>query len=190
MEPWEIELQKQLQDSKPETPKVEINKPEEKIIENVLPTQNIIVDSSNNSSLPFFILLIILTIATLFVYDFKTGGKLRSWTLSHFSNKNEIIEKVENKKPVENDSLKMKEEFEKFVAAHKGQLDALQNKVGSIRDKVMLMGLLLNENFNIVKQNEDKDEMVFFNTDWTLNKMPTHIDLSDEDKEYLKKYVK
>jgi hypothetical protein len=48
------------------------------------------------------------------------------------------------------------------------------------------MGLWLNENFNIIKQNEDKDEMVFFNSDWTLNKMPSHIDLSDEIKEYLK----
>ena len=190
MEPWEIELQNQLQDSKPEAPKSETVKQEEKKPENIdMPVQEIKVEDSS-SSLSFLILLIILTIAMLFVYDHKTGGKLREWTLSHFSNKNEVIEKVENKKLIENDSSKMKEEFDKFVASHKGQLDALQNKVGSIRDKVMLMGLLLNENFNIIKQNEDKDEMVFFNSDWTLNKMPTHIDLSDEDKEYLKKYVK
>ena len=53
----------------------------------------------------------------------------------------------------------------------------------------MLMGLLLNENFNIIKQDESKDEMVFFNSDWTLNKMPSHIELSDEDRDYLRKYV-
>ena len=190
MEPWEIELQGQLQDLKPETPKIEVNKQKEKIVEAVLSPQETKVENSESNSLSFIILLVMLTVATLLVYDYKIGGKLRLWTLSHFSNKTEVVEKVENKKPVESDSSKMKEEFDKFVAAHKGQLDALQNKVGSIRDKVMLMGLLLNENFNIIKQNEDKDEMVFFNSDWTLNKMPTHIDLSDEDKEYLKKYVK
>ena len=167
-----------------------VNKQKEKIVEAVLSPQETKVENSESNSLSFIILLVMLTVATLLVYDYKIGGKLRLWTLSHFSNKTEVVEKVENKKPVESDSSKMKEEFDKFVAAHKGQLDALQNKVGSIRDKVMLMGLLLNENFNIIKQNEDKDEMVFFNSDWTLNKMPTHIDLSDEDKEYLKKYVK
>lgn len=190
MEPWEIELQNQLQDSKTEAPKPEIMKQEEKQIEIVeVPAQDTKVEDSGNS-LSFLIMFMILTVAMLFVYDHKTGGKIKDWILSHFSNKTEVVEKVENKKTLENDNSKMKEEFDKFVATHKGQLDALQNKVGSIRDKVMLMGLLLNENFNIIKQNEDKDEMVFFNSDWTLNKMPSHIDLSDEDKEYLKKYVK
>jgi hypothetical protein len=134
--------------------------------------------------------IVILFIATLFVYDNKTGGKLKTWVSSHFSNKIEKVEKIDNKKTNDSDLFKLRSDFEKFTNENKSQLDALTNKVGSIRDKVMLMGLLLNENFNIIKQGENKEEMVFFNRDWTLDKMPTHIELSDEDREYLKKYIK
>jgi hypothetical protein len=133
---------------------------------------------------------VILFVATLFVYDHKTGGKLKNWVLSHFSNRIEKVEKIDNKKPNDSDLIKLRSDFEKFTSENKTQLDALTNKVGSTRDKVMLMGLLLNENFNIVKQGENKEEMVFFNRDWTLDRMPTHIELSDEDREYLKKYIK
>jgi hypothetical protein len=43
--------------------------------------------------------------------------------LSHFSNKTEVVEKVDKQKAARNDNSKMKEEFDKFVATHKGQLD-------------------------------------------------------------------
>ena len=136
----------------------------------------------------FFVLLLILSAVTVFAYDHKTGGKVRSWVGSHFSSADEVA-KVEAKKKPEVEEARLKDEFDKFVASNKSQIEALQSKVGSIRDKVMLMGLLLNENFNIIKQDESKDEMVFFNSDWTLNKMPSHIELSDEDRDYLRKYV-
>lgn len=190
LEQWEIELQNQLHDSikQNEVPEVQ-QKQSEPVIDNAEPqiTSEPTVESS--SSIPFLVLLVILSIVMLYLYDAKSGGKIKDWVASHFSSKSAPIEKVEEKK-VEIDINKYKEMYEKLSSEQKNQLEALQNKVGTLRDKVMLMGLLLNENFNIIKQNENKEEMVFFNRDWTLDKMPTHIDLSDEDKEYLKKYIK
>lgn len=185
LEQWEIELQNQLHDSveKLKSPEVhqevQENEPE-------IPKNTIKESQDTGSSIPFMILLMILSIVMLYFYDNKTGGKVRDWIGSHFSSKNE----VEKQEKQEFDLSKYKEMYEKLSSEQRSQLDALQNKVSSLRDKVMLMGLLLNENFNILKQDENKDEMVFFNRDWTLDKLPSHIDLSDEDKEYLKKYVK
>ena len=194
MEPWELELQDQIRDSKniagseppAQTPgpvSSEVPPPAPAPAPSDAPSP-----TDRGSSLVFFALLLILGAVTFFVYDHKTGGKARAWIASHFSSADQA-ERVEPRKKVEPEESRLREEFEKFVASNKSQLDALQSKVGSIRDKVMLMGLLLNENFNILKQDESKEEMVFFNSDWTLNKMPTHIDLSDEDREYLRKYV-
>jgi len=53
-----------------------------------------------------------------------------------------------------------------------------------------LMGLLLNENFMIVRNNYNKGHLIFFNRDWTLDQMPHYLELTDDDKEYLKKFVK
>ena len=188
LEDWEVELKNQFQNNSSTnepTPVPNTAQSEESVPQ---PSPETVVTSQDNSnSLPFFILLIILTAAIIYVYDNKTGGKFGDWISSHFSNK-PVIEKVENKK-VEVEQPKSKPEPQ-FNVEQKAQLDALQAKVGTLRDKVMLMGLLLNENFNIIKQNDNKDDMVFFNRDWTLDKMPSHIELSDEDKEYLQKYIK
>jgi hypothetical protein len=198
LEQWEIDLQNQLQRIEPDVIKTIPEVQSEVVVPNIPtstpkdPEDNVSAPISNDksSTMQFLLLLVILFVATLFVYDHKTGGKLKTWVLSHFSNRIEKVEKIDNKKPNDSDLIKLRSDFEKFTSENKTQLDALTNKVGSTRDKVMLMGLLLNENFNIVKQGENKEEMVFFNRDWTLDRMPTHIELSDEDREYLKKYIK
>jgi hypothetical protein len=198
LEQWEIDLQNQLRRIEPDVTKPMPEIKSEVVIPNIS-TPNLEepkdtvpapISNGNSGTMQFLLLFVILFIATLFVYDNKTGGKLKTWVSSHFSNKIEKVEKIDNKKTNDSDLFKLRSDFEKFTNENKSQLDALTNKVGSIRDKVMLMGLLLNENFNIIKQGENKEEMVFFNRDWTLDKMPTHIELSDEDREYLKKYIK
>lgn len=186
LEEWEIELQNQLHDSTEKLKDYEPQKEEPIPSPIEAPKKQENHSEEKSSTMPFMALLLILTVIMLYLYDNKTGGKVKEWVSSHFSSKNEIV-KIEKE---ENDVAKYKEMYEKLSSEQRSQIDALQNKVASLRDKVMLMGLLLNENFNIIKQNENKDEMVFFNRDWTLDKLPSHIDLSDEDKEYLKKYVK
>lgn len=185
MEPWELELQDQIRDSKSAAPEPLPKNDPAPILEKAKEPS---APAEGGGSIVFFTLLVILAAVTVLVYDHKTGGKFRSWMASHFSSADQV-EKVEPKRKNEADESRLRDEFDKFVASNKSQIEALQSRVGSIRDKVMLMGLLLNENFNIIKQDESKDEMVFFNSDWTLNKMPTHIDLSDEDRDYLRKYV-
>ena len=50
--------------------------------------------------------------------------------------------------------------------------------------------LLLNENFSMIMKGADASDFIFFNRDWTLDRMPKYIELTEDDKEYLKKFVR
>jgi hypothetical protein len=52
------------------------------------------------------------------------------------------------------------------------------------------MGLLLNENFTMIMNGKDASDFVFFNRDWTLDRMPKYIEMTEDDKEYLKKFIR
>lgn len=57
-------------------------------------------------------------------------------------------------------------------------------------DAVILLSIINNNNSFVLKNNYPKSELIFLNSDWTINKMPTAVQLDDEDKEFLKKFIR
>lgn len=57
-------------------------------------------------------------------------------------------------------------------------------------DKITLLAILQNNNSCVIKNNLPKTDLIFVNADWTINKMPTAINLDEEDKKFLENYVK
>jgi hypothetical protein len=190
IEAWEIELKKQF-----ETNDVKIIEDvvEEKKYENTIEESKIIHSPVNsnedNSTLFFLAMLIILGISILFVYDYKTGGNIKKWMTSAFVSKH--IEKIDKEEITEDAEVaKLRTDLEKYKSENKSNIDALSAKINTNANKIGLMGLLLNENFSMIMKGEKSNDFVFFNRDWTLDRMPRYIDLTEDDKEYLKKYVK
>jgi hypothetical protein len=182
MEDWEKELRDQFGD---------LPSPSEKILPKVEEKTNVpLVSSSNSESSPwmFFVLLIGLGILSIWLYDNKTNGSIKSLLMSTFHNKQEPTEKKEQLKEI--DVQKLKAELEKFKEENKTSLDAIQAKLSGNSTKIGLMGLLLNENFSMIMKGADPSDFVFFNRDWTLDREPKYIELTEEDKEYLKKLVR
>ena len=66
----------------------------------------------------------------------------------------------------------------------------MQAKLNINSTKIGLMGLLLNENFTMIMRGADSNDFIFFNRDWTLDREPKYIELTEDDKEYLKKLVR
>jgi hypothetical protein len=57
-------------------------------------------------------------------------------------------------------------------------------------DRTILLSIVGNNNSYVLKNNYPKSELIFLNSDWTINKMPTVLNLDEADKEFLKQFVK
>ena len=164
-----------VQEPKVEEPKVEIKPVDDK--------------SKDSGTWLFLVLFLILGITIVWIYDDKTGGKIKSSIMSTFHSK-------ENVQPKEKELIsdaevgKLKNELEKFRSENKTAIDAIQAKLNSNSSKIGLMGLLLNENFTMIMNGKDASDFIFFNRDWTLDRMPKYIEMTEDDKEYLKKFIR
>ena len=69
------------------------------------------------------------------------------------------------------------------VAMHQDVLNKLESKTQDNKEKIGLIGVLFNENTLVIRNAHDKDHLIFFNRDWTIDRMPQHLKLNDEDKE-------
>lgn len=57
-------------------------------------------------------------------------------------------------------------------------------------NKITLMGMVLNNNTYILKNDYPAQDMVFINPDWTLSQFPKYLDLDESSKQLLKRYVR
>lgn len=167
LEQWEIDLRKQLEGkSDGYINNISIKAPQ--------PKQN-----KQSDVLPLFIVLMLLGCTTLFLINQQNNGSLKEWVLSKFKS----VEKTDEKTEL---LLKLIDNSKSVDS----RLDKLSNKITINEDKITVIGMLLNENFAILKHKQDQSDFILLNRDWTLNKMPKYLSLSDSDKEYLQKYVK
>lgn len=133
--------------------------------------------SVKNNTNFFAACLIVLTFLILFVYDHKTGA-IQQW-----------LETVSNKSHDDIENLKnIVSQHQVELEGQQQSLEKLQARTKNNTEKINLSGILMNENFTIIRNEADRKQLIFFNRDWTIDKMPQHLSLSDEDKEYLQKY--
>jgi hypothetical protein len=134
------------------------------------------------------VLLVIIGLATILVYDNKTGNHFKNWIFSSFQTKQSVS--VVKEETFDPELVKLKSDIDKFKLENKSSLDAINAKLNVNSSKIGLMGLLLNENFSMIMKGADASDFIFFNRDWTLDRMPKYIELTEDDKEYLKKFVR
>jgi hypothetical protein len=164
-----------VQEPKVEEPKVKIKPVDDK--------------SKDSGTWLFLVLFLILGITIVWIYDDKTGGKIKSSIMSTFHSKENV--QPEEKELISDAEVgKLKNELEKFRSENKTAIDAIQAKLNSNSSKIGLMGLLLNENFTMIMNGKDASDFIFFNRDWTLDRMPKYIEMTEDDKEYLKKFIR
>ena len=187
LEKWEIDLRKQLEgkiSTKTQTW-------EDDLIKEIQPLPQTVKKSQDNNTVFMLVLLVVLGIAMLYAYDSKSGGKLQSLIVSSFVTQSESTQPIINlPKSHDAEIAALRSDLQKLNDDNKTKLDAIASKVTYDSERLNLIGILLNENFLIVRNNQNKGHLIFFNRDWTLDQMPRYMQISDADKEYLNKFVK
>lgn len=194
LEQWEIDLRQQLEGDNPMNNPTNKQSWEDIISGEMLSKKSEKTNSENNTML-MMALLFLLGLALLFAYDAKSEGKVQSLLFGKPSDDSNVDVKVSlpivnSPKIQEDDIASLRADFQKWSVENAEKNDKLTNKVQWNHDRLALMGMLLNENFSIIHNNYDKDQLVFFNRNWTFNHMPKYIELTDSDKEYLRKFEK
>jgi len=206
LEPWEIELQKNIEKiSDVSAPQVAQPSAvsEIPVVTGEQPKNNQNSQQNTNGSWMFLVLFVILSSAIVYVYNDKSNGKLKQWISSTFKysadnkktdkyNDEDFVAPKLQPKIEENSAPKKEEPKNESVSPKVEQntkLEELAKKLDITSNRVILMGMLLNENFNMLEQNV-QDNFMYFNADWTLDRMPRYLQLSESDIEYLRKYTK
>lgn len=57
-------------------------------------------------------------------------------------------------------------------------------------DRITLLATVNNHNLVVMQQNLPKTELIFLNSDWTINRMPNRIQLDANDQEFLRRFVR
>lgn len=180
---WEERLRNELQDvpsrkkRKKETPTIK--------------KENVVVVEKNKKKsdgvLGYYLIIFVLLAMSLFIYNQKSGGAITKW----FGNRIQISPELPaSSKPVPPNKSTDVTQLQVDVAKIKQDMEVLTSKVKWNSDRITLMGMVLNENFVITGNNYDRSHLIFFNADWTIDKMPKYLELQEKDKEYLKKFVK
>jgi hypothetical protein len=178
LEQWEKDLRKQLADVRGRSFTAA---PHEAWEDNMLQE---IADVSPKKPIKnnnfFVVCLIVLGCLTTFAYLYKTG---------HLNHPVKPSIKMPEK-PTEIESLKTAiRNFQETLSEHEKILDEVQIRSKRNTERINLMGILFNENFAIVRAKADNNELIFLKRDWRINKLPSHISLTEEDQAYLKKYL-
>jgi len=177
LEQWEKDLRRQLSGVKVlKRERWEDNLAKE--IEDIIPRKK--------HTTTFVGCLIILGILTAFAFDQKTGAITHWWKTTQ---QNIAIVPPLPSRPQKSYDADIAD-LRGIVQKTQADLIKLELRTKSNSEKITLAGMIINENFMIVRNSYDKNHLVFFNRDWTLDQMPHYLQLTDSDKEYLKNYVK
>ncbi len=125
-----------------------------------------------------FIVLFVLSALIYFAYNKKTDNSLNQAVASKF-------QKKEPDSKSENDKLSLLES--KIVELEKVNAE-LEKKCLWNSQRIGLMGIMLNENFMLIKNNQNKD-FIMLSRDWKITKMPKNLELTELDKEILQQFL-
>lgn len=173
MEQWEIDLRNQLENSNSN---------------NLKPINQSVPQKAKSDSFLYFC-FIILGIAILLAFNYKTNGFVKEKIDEWNSQELEVEEKpVEENKPIEEEKTE-----DIYLEKIKNiENDILELKISNkwVSDRVTVIGMVLNENFSIIRNNNDKQEIILLEKDWKMSRKPSHIQFSERSQEIADKYSK
>lgn len=168
MEKWEEDLLSQV-DSKKDVKEFE---PKYKLWQ-------LYINLENKLALFTFLCLAFLM---LLAFEYKSGGTIRNWMSSRFQ-KQKVVEVIEPQKEI--DLIDLQKKIVELESKNK----ELEEKLLWNSQRIGLMGIMLNENFILLKNNSSKDGLIFLGRDWKISKMPKNLELTEQDKQILEQFI-
>ncbi len=182
LEQWEVDLRKQLEN----TPKVKAREDWENQLDQEI--KNIPSDNKQ-PVLGYAFIIVFLLGAVLFAYDMKTGS-ISNWFNNWSKSKpTALIESTPTPPKVDDSQYRtMRSEFDRLKADNQKQFADLEKRVKWNGDRITLLATVQQENFLTIRNGTNN--FIYFNADWTIDRMPQYLELTPEDKSFLEKYLK
>ena len=144
------------------------------------------------NSLNLFLFVLILVVFVVIAFQFrkdKLQDKNNAWNNSWNS-----WERVQPKDPeIEQPQL----DIEDIVMSIQKELDEMRQKCESLgkdndlyQKRMTLLAIIHNNNTCVLRNNYSKRDLIYLNTDWTINEIPKHIEFNKDDKEFIKQFVR
>lgn len=59
-----------------------------------------------------------------------------------------------------------------------------------LRDRLTLMAILQNHNLVVIKNDYPRNELIFVNKDWTIDRLPDRLNMTEENREFISQFLK
>lgn len=139
----------------------------------------------------YAIIIAFLLGAVLLAYEVKTGG-VTNWFKGKptASVPNQPLSPPDN--PLQKaDDLQVKAlraDFERMKAENKQQFADIDRRIKWNGDRITLLATVQQENFLQIRNGQNN--FIYFNADWTIDRLPQYLELTQDDKDFLNKYLK
>lgn len=90
--------------------------------------------------------------------------------------------------PCENKPISQELEVRSQIERLRIEQDKINKRLAWSNERLVLLATVQQENFAALKNGDNN--FIYFKGDWTINQMPRFLELTPEDKEFLKKYLK
>ena len=57
-------------------------------------------------------------------------------------------------------------------------------------DRLVLLGIINNNNMAVMKYGYPRQDIIFINENWTIDRIPPHVQLSKKDEEFVRRFLK
>jgi len=131
---------------------------------------------SANGNLTLFVLVLLMICGLYFTWKYKF---------------------VKINQPIINRQLSLEQRQAQKIEELQRQYDGLDATAKKIwdrtkwsTDRVTLLAIINNHNLIVLQQNLPRNELIFLNEDWTINRLPDHVTLTEKNEEFVKKFVR
>jgi hypothetical protein len=124
------------------------------------------IETKNHLVLPLFLLLCILLVGLVGVYSYK-NGLFRSQDY-----------------PIQSESAPRSAPTDVVT------LEKIWQRTNWNSEAITLMADINNHNLYVSQANLSRDNYIYLNSDWTINRIPDHIQLDQQSREFLERHIK
>jgi hypothetical protein len=153
---------------------------------------------NNNTNVILGVIVLVLGLAVFSVYRSKTTQQASAWQ----NNQPSLFQQQpmngpglfpqQNVNPHMN-VLTTEQKLEVLKKQYEN-VDLAAQKIWDVtkwtRDRMTLLATVNNHNLVVLQNNHPKTELIYLNSDWTINRLPDRISLDQSDQEFIKKFVK
>lgn len=158
-------------------------------------TTSDILGGNNTFVLPLFLLICILSISLVASYNFRKRGSVYAATPPAAAGNNLQVLQDYQQDAIRHQEYLFNQQKSEWQAERRQFEDQAEvairetwGRTKTNRERVTLLGILYNNNMAAMRAGTR--DYIFINGDWTIDRYPNHLNLDEEDRQFLSKFIR